>query len=125
MHRSSSLLKQIALVVVVGVWLWLFPPRWWLNLIKPVDLANPVTAGETLVSKYECRKCHVIGEEGNPLRAPNLNKVTERYDPISLRIWLRDPRSTKWKTLMPNFNLSDPEIEAIVSYLKSLNHLSD
>jgi len=67
----------------------------------------------------------MIGEEGNPLKAPNLNNVTTRHDPIVLRLWLQNPRSIKWKTLMPDFHLSDPEIEAIISYLSTLNQPSD
>lgn len=111
--------------IVVGVWLSFFPPRWWLNLIKPVDLADPVAAGQSLVENYGCRGCHLIGAEGNRLKAPELNHVMERFDDVSLRLWLQDPRSIRWKTLMPNFNLSDPEIEAILAYLATQNDLAE
>ena len=52
---------------------------------------------------------------------PNLKGVTGRLDAVSLRQWLRQPRSIKWDTPMPDFRLSDPEIEAIVSYLQHLD----
>ena len=111
-------------VVVVGAWLGFFPPRWWLNYTKPVDLIDPVAAGRSIVEKYRCRECHLIGAEGDRIRAPDLNHVVERHDALVLRLWLQDPRSIRWKTLMPNFHLSDPEIEAILSYLNSLNDRS-
>ena len=125
MYRPRIILKLVAAAVVIGVWLWLFPPRWWLNYIKPVDLTDPVTAGKSVIAKYGCRECHLIGEEGHRLRAPNLNDVTDRLDSVSIRLWLQDPRSIRWGTLMPNFHLSDPEIEAILAYLNTLNHPSD
>ena len=125
MNRSRIILTLIAATVAIGVWLWLSPPRWWLNYMKPVDLTDPVAAGEFVIAEYGCRECHLIGKEGHQLKAPNLNGVTDRLDSVSLRLWLRDPRSIRWKTLMPNFDLSDPEIEAISSYLYTLNHPSD
>ncbi len=105
---------------MVFVWLWFFPPRWWLNTIKPVDLTDPVAAGVRIIEKYNCRRCHLIGGAGKAF-GPNLKGVTERLDTVSLRQWLRDPRAIKWKTSMPNFQMSDPEIEAVVSYLVYLD----
>ncbi len=120
MKRSRIILLLNAVIIVIAAWLWLMPPRWWLNTIKPVDLTDPVAAGQLVVEDYGCRACHLIGAEGHRLKAPDLNGITERLDAVSLRLWLRDPRAIKWKTLMPNFNLSDPEIEAIAAYLGTL-----
>jgi nitric oxide reductase subunit C len=110
----------LAVLAAVVVWIWLFPPRWWLNTIKPVDLSDPVRAGTTVVAKYECRNCHLIGDAGKS-KGPTLTGVTERLDRVSLRLWLRDPRAIKWGTSMPNFDLSDGEIEAIIAYLTALD----
>ena len=108
----------------IAIWLWFFPPRWWLNYMKPVDLANPVSAGKSIIAKYRCRQCHLIEGEGKA-KGPNLDGVTDRLGLVWLRLWLQDPRSIKWNTPMPNFQLSDPEIEAILSYLNELDHTSD
>jgi cytochrome c1 len=62
----------------------------------------------------------LIDGEGAAL-APNLAGVSRRLDAVSLRLWLRDPRGIKWRTPMPNFQLSDSEIEAIVAYLTALD----
>ena len=117
MSKKRSV-QVLFLATVIVLWFLVYPPRWWLNIIKPVDLTDPAQAGDTLVEKYNCRQCHVVEGEGK-FFGPTLKGVTNRLDAVSLRLWLRDPRSIKWQTSMPNFNLSDPEIEAIVSYLKA------
>lgn len=119
MRRNRIFLIPLA-VVVLGLWLLLAAPRWWLNLTKPVDLSNPVQAGARVVEKYDCRGCHRIDGRG-ALKAPDLAGVTERLDEVSLRLWLRAPRAVKGGTAMPNFHLSDAEIEAIVAYLETLD----
>jgi len=80
-----------------------------------------VGAGKTLIKKYNCRQCHFIGEAGKS-KGPALQGVTKRLDAVSLRLWLRNPGSVKGSTSMPNFQLSDGEIEAIVSYLTALDN---
>jgi len=123
-RRSKSWLivsSLMAVAVIVMIWLFFFPPRWWLNVTKPVDLTDPVAAGKALVGNYDCRQCHFIGEEGKS-KGPALSGVTGRLNAVSLRLWLRDPSSVKGATSMPNFRLSDEEIEAIVSYLTALDN---
>jgi cytochrome c2 len=120
MIRSRLVHRIVIGAIIVVVWFWLFPPRWWLNVTKPVDLTDPVSAGVSLVEKYECRRCHFIGEEGLG-RGPALTGVTGRLDAVSLRLWLRNPRGIRWGTVMPNFRLSDGEIEAIIAYLRDLD----
>ena len=47
--------------------------------------------------------------------APTLspNKWAADY----LRLWLKDPKAVKPETQMPNLNLRDKEIEALVTFL--------
>ncbi len=111
---AAILLMAIALGLIAA------PPRWWLNLTKPVDLSDPAASGEKLVAEYGCRDCHRIGGQG-ALTAPDLSGVTGRLDDASLRLWLRDPRARDRRTAMPNFHLSDSEIEAIAAYLAALD----
>lgn len=118
--RSRLILLSLLVAAAVAIWLWLFPPRWWLNAVKPVDLTHPVATGMALIEKYECRRCHFIDQAGMSV-APTLKGVSRRLDSVSLRLWLRDPSSIKWNTTMPNFRLSDSEIEAIVAYLTELD----
>ena len=116
MPRNRLRLFVVLVFVAFAAWLILIPPVWWLNLTKSVDLSEPVAAGERVIQRYECRKCHYIGGSG-ALQAPELGGVTRRLDFVSLRSWLRNPQAVKGNTTMPNFRLSDSEIEAIVAFL--------
>ncbi len=118
MKRKVGLAAATA-VFLLTIWLALAPPRFWLNLTKAVDLSDPVTAGEQVVAKYDCRSCHRIAGQG-ALKAPALDDSALRLDDVSLRLWLRNPRAIKGNTAMPNFRMSDSEIEAVVAYLESL-----
>jgi len=94
------------------------------TLKTPVDSAkilqekDPVKAGEALVKAYDCRACHTIKTGGISIY-PNLTRAGEKLRPEWDKKFLKDP--TKWDpwTFMPNFHLSGPEIEAIVSYILS------
>ena len=107
-----AFVASVALVALAG------PPRFVLNLIKPVDLTNAVAAGSILVDRYACRTCHRIGGRG-ALTAPDLAGVSSRLSPGALRLWLSNPAAVKGGTAMPNYWLSDGEIEAILAYLQS------
>jgi mono/diheme cytochrome c family protein len=114
--QRLTILIGIILVALI-TWLLLAPPRFWLNMIKVVEPTAGI--GAQLVEKYACRDCHRIAGEG-ALKAPNLEGITRRSgDPVhvTLRLWLRNPRAIKGDTAMPNFHLSDSEIEAILAYL--------
>lgn len=82
-------------------------------------MSDPVAAGVQVVAKYDCRSCHRIEGRG-ALTAPPLDDAALRLDDVSLRLWLRNPRAIKGNTAMPNFHMSDSEIEAVVAYLESL-----
>lgn len=118
MSRRPLILLAFTLTVVI--WFVVAPPRWWLNLTKRIDLSNPVATGAALLEKYECQRCHRLNGQG-ALKAPNLDGVAQRLDSVSLRLWLQNPKKIKANTAMPNFKLSDSEIEALVAYLTSLN----
>jgi len=108
------------LLLVVSLWFAFSPPRFWINLTKRVDLSQPVRTGEVLVNRYECRNCHLIGGNGGWI-APSLDGVTEQMEAETLHAWLRDPESIGGPTAMPDFSLSDTEIEAIIAFLEALD----
>ena len=114
------LLPALIVVGVLVLWFVLNPPRFWLNMTKSVDMTPEV--GAQLVDEKDCRGCHRIGGEG-ALKASPLDSVVQRHmeeDPalVTLRLWLRNPKAVKPNTAMPNFHLSDSEIEAILLYLQ-------
>jgi mono/diheme cytochrome c family protein len=109
-----------AFLLIISLWFIISPPRAWINITKRVDLSDPVRTGEVLVNRYECRNCHMVGDKGGWI-APSLVGVTNTMEEETLRSWLLDPNSVRGPTAMPNFTLSDSEIEAIVAYLQALD----
>lgn len=74
-------------------------------------------AGEALVKAYGCQACHRVGSaEGRPLY-PDLTTVRLRRTPAWEKRWLAKPEALMPGTFMPDFHLSEPEIDAIVAYL--------
>ncbi len=114
MKRTLYILLAVLLLAVLV--LLIARPRWYLNLTKRVEI-SPET-GAALVEKYECRKCHIVGGQG-ALYAPNLDKSITYLTNEALTTWLADPRAMRPNTPMPNFHLSDSEIQAILLYLKA------
>ncbi len=105
----------VLLLIVLGI---LFVrPRWYLNLTKRVEVS--ADSGAALVEKYGCRQCHQVEKRG-ALKAPSLDGIVERMDRTTLRLWLENPRKVKANTAMPDFKLSESEINAIIQYLATL-----
>lgn len=118
-------LSVVAALIILAALTFLVmrPPRFWLNWTKAVNPTAQV--GAQRVESYNCRNCHMIDGAG-ALKGPALDGLIARQmegDP-ELRLarrWLRDPRSVKGSTAMPNFHLSDSEIDAILAYLATVN----
>jgi cytochrome c oxidase subunit 2 len=86
--------------------------------------------GKRLFAQYACGNCHAIaGTEWNGVAAPALTNFSARQTisagvltntPENLARYLRDPQAVKPGIGMPNFRLSDDEVQALVAYLESL-----
>lgn len=97
-----------------------------LRISRPVDAkkilsetALPEKAGEKLMRAYDCYACHRIGNEGRFV-GPDLTWINFRKSAVWERNWLKNPETFKPGTFMPNFHLTDPELDAIVAYLATL-----
>lgn len=77
-----------------------------------------------------CNGCHSIGK--GKLAGPDLAGVTTRRTNDWLKAWLKDPKGLVAtdetaqamvkefnNTMMPDFKLKDPEIEAVIHYMAS------
>jgi cytochrome c oxidase subunit 2 len=96
---------------------------------KGMDLfMNPLPNGQG-----QCTACHSLGGIVSGVNAaPNLTHFAdpthqcfagcdwETVDEEALAAWLRDPNAVKLGSKMPNYQLSDDEIQALVAYLESL-----
>ncbi len=87
-------------------------------------------AGAQLFQQRGCAGCHTItGTAAQGRVGPDLTHVGSRTTiaagllentPQNLSAWLRDPPGVKPGARMPNLNLSEEELGALVAYLQSL-----
>ncbi len=76
--------------------------------------------GKNLYNQNRCDLCHRIGGQGGVI-GPDLSKVGGKYDPQWVARKIKDPKSVNPTTQMPAYpQLSDNEIEALVSFLTGL-----
>ncbi|MBF0170634.1 MAG: c-type cytochrome [Nitrospinae bacterium] len=88
------------------------------GLYTPEEYAQ-LSEGEKLFLKYNCWVCHTVKGKGGKL-APDLTKVgTRRTDDWMLKHF-KDPRSVTQKSFMPQFNLSQVQMDELTAYLKTL-----
>lgn len=94
------------------------------NLAKPVDgqailaeQGKEEEGGKALIQAYHCAACHKVAGEPGRMLFPDLTTVKQRRTAEWEHKWLKDPQAVKPGTFMPDFQLSDEEIEAITRYL--------
>ena len=83
------------------------------------DHSDIQKAGGELFKAYDCLACHRLGKTGR-FTGPNLTWIGVRKTSEWVSVWLKDPPAYKPDTFMPNFQLSDGEIDALTHYLASL-----
>jgi cytochrome c oxidase subunit 2 len=86
--------------------------------------------GARLFQDMACKSCHTIsGTSAQADIGPDLSHLASRETiaagvldntPQNLADWLRDPQAIKPGNHMPNFGLTDPQIEEMVTYLETL-----
>ena len=82
--------------------------------------------GKKLYAAKECEKCHMVAGKGNKIGP--LDGVGTKLGEADIRKWLTDPVSMeakldhkpKVKMSSKKVPLKDPEIDALVAYMKSL-----
>jgi cytochrome c oxidase subunit 2 len=88
-------------------------------------------SGLDVFMKGACINCHTIqGTPAQGIAAPNLTHFASRLcmvgclldnqDPEDIARWLRDPPAVKPGSFMPNYHLSEDQIQDLVAYLQSL-----
>lgn len=95
---------------------------------QPAD--SVAYAGEILFQKKTCGNCHAIsGTPANAHIAPDLTHVGSRKTLLSgmkknssenLRKWLENPQKVKKGANMPDFLLTQNEVDALTKYLEQL-----
>ena len=103
-------------------------------MVHEVPAPPPATGALAQQGRYVfenrgCNTCHRVG--GGALIGPDLAGVTQRRDDRWLGTWLKDPAAVVAKDpklqewthefgdiIMPDQNLSDDEIKALIAYMK-------
>ena len=107
--------------------------EWQRAQLQPAQAATTdVTAkGLAVFQTTSCINCHAIrGVAGANLRiAPDLTHVGSRRQlasgmidntPANMRLWLKSPQHIKPGALMPDFNLTDAQLDQLATYLSTL-----
>jgi cytochrome c oxidase subunit 2 len=104
----------------------------WLAQLRaaPAPQGDLAARGQQVFDQSTCGSCHSIaGTAYNGRAAPALTNFGSRATisagvltntPENLARYLRDPQAVKPGVLMPNFQLGDADIEALVAYLEGL-----
>ena len=104
--------------------------QWMAAQQQPAAVDPAVQAGRDLFMKTSCVNCHrIAGTLAVGVFGPDLTRLmtretiaagAARNTTADLRAWVRDPQTLKPGCLMPNMQLTDPQVDQIVSYLQTL-----
>ena len=82
--------------------------------------ADPkIERGKAVYDETGCATCHAIGGIGSTI-GPSLDKIGSKYDAEKLKGILLNPKTLNPNTVMPPFEGSEEDLEALVAYLLSL-----
>ena len=97
---------------------------------KPAVLDPGVQAGREVFEHTACINCHAVaGTPANGRFGPDLTHLMSRATiaagaaentPENLRLWIQDPSVVKPGSLMPAMKLNDADLDAVVSYMRTL-----
>ncbi len=89
------------------------------------NITEAVVLGKKVWEDNNCIGCHTIMGEGAYF-APELGNVYERRGPDFIKAWIKAmPTNAPGRRQMPQFNLSDEELDAMVAFLKWTNEIDD
>ena len=83
--------------------------------------AGAVAEGRALFLAKGCPSCHQHDDAGTEPGFIGIGPDLTNYqpDPEFVRRWLRDPQAVRPTTFMPNLELKEAEIDALIAFLGS------
>lgn len=98
------------------------------ELLDPANpLAEQITKGKEVWEQNDCIGCHTLLGEGAYF-APELGNVYTRFgdntEAIKMFIQSRPAEGIPGRRSMPQFNLSDEELEAVAQFLKYASEIN-
>ncbi|MGH2541665.1 MAG: c-type cytochrome [Ardenticatenaceae bacterium] len=122
--RTTALLVVVGLLMLAASYLPWSPPGQARADEEGIAAGTPADAerGRLLFAAKGCAGCHrheaISSQEDWGIIQTGPPELTDyQADPTFLRAWLRDPGSVRPGTGMPNLNLRDEEIEALIAFL--------
>lgn len=89
------------------------------------NITPAVVLGKTVWENNNCIGCHTIMGEGAYF-APELGNVYERRGPAFIKAWIKAmPTNIPGRRQMPQFNLTEEELDGLVEFLKWTNEIDD
>ena len=88
---------------------------------KAGDLTESAIRGKHIWETRNCIGCHSLLGEGAYF-APELGNVYARRGPDFIKGWMQAmPTQTPWRRQMPQLNLTDPQLDDLVEFLRWTN----
>lgn len=82
------------------------------------NLTDQVVRGKKIWETNNCIGCHTLLGEGAYF-APELGNVYTRRGPEFIKFWIKNqPTNTPGRRQMPNFHLTDQQLDDLVAFLK-------
>ena len=92
------------------------------------DSTSLAARGLAVYQKGQCVACHMIDGVSYGVLGPNLGKIATRTtiasgmfpnDDAHMAAWIKNAPAKKPGSLMPNMNMSDEDVAAVVAYLRT------
>lgn len=88
------------------------------------NLTPSVERGKKLWEVNNCIGCHTLMGEGAYF-APELGNVYKRRGPEFIKVWIQSqPTGVPGRRQMPNFHLTDEELDDLVNFLKYASEIN-
>jgi nitric oxide reductase subunit C len=88
------------------------------------NLTPEVIRGKKIWETNNCIGCHTLLGEGAYF-APELGNVYKRRGPDFIKAWIKlQPTGIPGRRQMPQFHLSDPELDDLVAFLKYTSEIN-
>ncbi len=85
----------------------------------PTPTDPKLAKGKAVFDESGCATCHSVGGIGGQI-GPSLDAVGNKLTAETMKEILRDPKLLNPNTVMPPFEGSEEDLEALVAYLQSL-----
>ena len=94
------------------------------QLDNSANITEQVARGKRIWEENNCVGCHSLLGEG-AYYAPELGNVYKRRGPEFIKAWMKmQPTGIAGRRQMPQFNLSDQELDDLVAFLKYASEIN-